>query len=413
MAKIVDYSLRLTMLSDLFEFHLETLKSLSGDFRRYLYSQINYKDRLIGIVGARGVGKTTLLLQHYQETFASPEVCLYMSADNIVVNGLGLFEIGREFFRLGGQVLMIDEIHKYKNWSSELKNLYDTFPKAKFLISGSSTLDILKGKSDLSRRLVLHTLRGMSLREYINLETGSTFAPIPLATIFDQHVRQASKVVSATTILKHFKAYLQRGYYPFYHEGKSAYQSKLENILEKIVYEDIPSVFDIKPSSIPILKKIIYLVATSEPFTPNIEKISSQLKISKEYAYHYLDYLERAKIFIFLHQATQGFKLVRKPEKIYLENPNLIQAIVGKHGFRSEIGAVRESFFINQVAGVAPIFSAEQGDFFVDNKFTIEVGGRKKTTRQIHSLENAYLAVDDIEVGAGNKIPLWLFGFLY
>lgn len=397
---------------DFFEIQNEAASVINRNFTRYLFANITWDSRLIGIVGARGVGKTTLLLQHYKKEFQSPEECLYISADNILVAGLGLFEIGREFFKIGGKTLIIDEIHKYKNWSQELKNLYDSFPKGQFIISGSSTLGILKGKGDLSRRLVLHELKGLSFREYLNLQTGKQFKVLLLEEILNHHVKIAGSIGNLN-VIKHFKTYLTRGYYPFYLEGVGSYHFKIDNIIEKIIYEDIPSLFDIKPSSTQMLKKIIYLVATSAPFSPNIEKISSQIKLSKEYVYNFLEYLERTKVFTFLFPPTQGFKLIRKPEKIYFENSNIIYAIVGKHGFRSEIGTVRETFFINQLTSLHTVFHTPRADFLIDDKYTVEVGGRNKDKKQIYDAKNAFIASDDIDVGSKNRVPLWLFGFLY
>lgn len=401
------------MLEELFEIHLETIKSTETSFHRYLYHELDFDSRLIGLIGARGVGKTTLLLQHYLENFSSPEECLYISADHIKVASLGLYEIAQAFFKMGGHTLLIDEIHKYPNWSQELKNIYDTFPKGKLCISGSSTLNIIKGKGDLSRRIVFYTLRGLSFREYLNLQTKQEFGACDLEELLKNHISIAKKISSHHRPLKYFKEYLKHGYYPFYLEGVSQYSLKLENIVEKIIYEDIVTSYDVKASSLHFLKKLIHLVATSQPFTPNIEKISSQLSLSKEYVYHYLEYLERARLFSFLYPASQGLKLMRKPEKIYLENPNLIHTIVGKHGFRSEIGAVRESFFVNQVVAKYPIFAIHPGDFKVKDKYTFEVGGKTKNKKQIHTIDQSYIVADHIEVGSQNKIPLWLFGFLY
>lgn len=401
------------MIEELFELHNEIIKSFDTAFKRYLYSRIDWDNRLIGIIGSRGVGKTTLLLQYYQDHFESPKDCLYISADNIVVSVNGLFNIAREFFKLDGKVLIIDEIHKYKNWSQELKNIYDSFPKARILISGSSSLDIIKGKGDLSRRIILYHLWGLSFREYLTLQTKQNHNTYSLDTLLKKHIQLSGTITKETRVLKHFKDYLTHGYYPFYLEGIKHYQEKLNNVIEKVIYEDIPSTTEIKTSSIPFLKKLIYLIATSQPFVPNIEKISSQLKLSKEYVYHYLEYLERAKIFSFLYPKTQGFKLIRKPEKIYLENPNLIYNVVGKSGFRSEIGAVRECFFLNQIRSQHHVHWSPDGDFLVEDHYIFEIGGKKKNKKQVYHLDNSYVVIDGIEVGTQNKIPLWLFGFLY
>lgn len=398
---------------DLIEFHLEALKGIEGRARRASYDEIDWQARLVGIVGARGVGKTTLLLQYYLANFSTPEKCLYLSADNLKVASLGLFDIARDFFRMDGRALLIDEIHKYPNWSQELKNIYDTFPKAKLVISGSSTLDILKGRGDLSRRVVLYRLRGLSFREYLAFKAGRNYPIQTLDKILKEHVPIAKEVVSEMRVLKHFQDYLKGGYYPYFLEGTRSYFVKLENVIEKVIYEDIPAVFDVRPSSVPYLKKLLYLVATSQPFIPNIEKISAQIGLSKEYVYNFFDYLEKAGLFAFLYPDLQGLKLARKPQKIYMENPNLIYAIVGLTGFRAEIGAARESFFLNQVRARHAVHASAIGDFAVTGGLTFEVGGKGKDGSQLKLSAHGYIAADQIEIGVKNKIPLWLFGFLY
>jgi predicted AAA+ superfamily ATPase len=401
------------MLSELFELQIENAKSVDTTFKRYLYNQINWNARLIGIVGARGTGKTTLLFQYYKEHFSSPEECLYITADHVKVAALGLFDIASEFFKMGGKELIIDEVHKYPDWTREVKNIYDSFPKAKIVVSGSSTTAVIHGKHDLSRRIVLYTLRGLSFREYLELELHETLETYTLDKIVSGHVKIASHLARIPNILRLFNNYLSCGYYPFYLEGKNEYVSKLGNVIEKIISSDIPAIYGLKPSSIHFLRKLIHLVATSQPFTPNVERISGQLGLSKEYVYNYLDYLEEAHLFSFLHQDEQGLKLVRKAQKIYLENPNLFHAILGKTGLRSEIGAVRESFFVNQVTSIHKVYAGGQNDFRVDRNYDFEVGGKQKDATQLQGKKNSFIAADGIEIGTRNKIPLWLFGFLY
>lgn len=401
------------MFEELFEIQGEMASAVDLSYRRYLYDEIDWNTRLFAIVGARGVGKTTLFLQYYKENFSSPEECLYVSADNVRVSSLGLFNIASEFFKTGGKFFIIDEIHKYPNWSLELKNIYDSFPKAKVAITGSSSLGILGKKSDLSRRLMTYYLRGLSFREYLLLSTGERFQSYTLEEIIDGHVSIALSVKNKISPLKHFKDYLKSGYYPFCFEGREQYHVKLNNVVEKVISEDIPALFGVKTSSTQVLRKLVYLVATSQPFTPNIERIGSQMGVSKEYIYNYLEYLEKAGIFTFVYSNTKGLKLVRKPQKIYMENPNLFYSITGSAGFRSDIGAVRESFFVNQLKSSHVLFASSSIDFEVDNKFFFEIGGAKKDKKQIEGKKNAFIVLDGIEVGSKNKIPLWLMGFLY
>ena len=400
------------MLQELIELQIGIAKETPEGFRRYLASGIDWSNRLCAIIGARGVGKTTLMLQRYREEFDDPQRCLYLSADNVIVAALGLFEIAAEFFRMGGECLLIDEIHKYGDWSKELKNIYDSFPKGRLVISGSSTLDIMKGRHDLSRRMVVFPLRGMSFREYLEVETGRQFASFTLRDLIDDHVAIAARVNEAGGVLRHFQDYLRHGYYPFYLEGTTSFGGKLNNVVEKIVSEDIPSVFGVRPASVPALRKLIYLVATSQPFVPNIDRISSNLGVSKEYIYNYFEYLERAGLFASLRRASSGLRLVRKAERVYMENPNLIHAIVGRVE-SAQTGAIRESFFVSQLRERHEVSAAERGDFLVDGRYTFEVGGRGKADAQIAGVEDAFVASDGIEAGVGNRIPLWLFGFLY
>lgn len=401
------------MLEELFEIQIEMASAIDLSLKRYLYDRVDWGERLFAIIGARGVGKTTLMLQHYKENYGSPEDCLYISADNVRVASIGLFEIASNFFKSDGKFLIIDEIHKYPDWPRELKNIYDSFPKARVAITGSSSLGIIAGKHDLSRRMMVHQMKGLSFREYLSIETQVSARPYHLDEILTDHVKIASSIKEKTRVLKHFKDYLKWGYYPFYIEGRGQYGVKLNNVVEKVISEDIPALFGVKTSSIPQLRKLIYLVATSQPFIPNIERIGSQMGISKEYVYNYLEYLDKAGIFSSIYAAEKGLKIIRKPQNIYLENPNLFHAITGEMGFRSEIGAVRESFFLNQLKAVGPVFSAGSGDFIVGNGLLFEIGGEGKSRRQIADQKNAFVVADAIEIGSKGKIPLWLMGFLY
>ncbi|MCP5102339.1 MAG: AAA family ATPase, partial [bacterium] len=242
-----------------FDIQKNLAESVSLDFQRYLVKEIDFNERLVGIVGARGTGKTTLLIQHYKKEFSSPEDCLYISADNIYVNSQGLFNIAEYFFKYGGKVLLIDEIHKYPGWAQELKNIYDSFPAKKTVFSGSSMLDIVKGKADLSRRALIHRLKGLSFREFLEISGQAKLKPLELQDIIDNHPAVANDIAGGIEVLKLFKNYLKKGYYPYFIESKKEenYFNKLNNALEKILYEDIPSVFNIKTSSIPLLKKLI------------------------------------------------------------------------------------------------------------------------------------------------------------
>jgi hypothetical protein len=393
---------------------IEIQLSLVGEVKklkhsRYLLSKINWKNSLVGIVGARGVGKTTLLLQYYLKNFDSPQDCLYFSADNINVVNSGLYNLAEEFFKLGGQVVLIDEVHKYPKWQQEIKNVYDSFPNKQIVFSGSSSVNILKGKGDLSRRVVFYDLRGLSFREFILFKLGKKFEAVDLDVIIKDHLYLSEEVNFQISVLRYFREYLQFGYYPFFLEGKDSFYHWLNNVGEKIFYEDIPVLFNVKPSAIYGLKKLFYVVATSQPFAPNISKLSSQLNISKEYIYRYIDELQNANLFTLLYSKEKGFKLMRKPEKIYLENSNLFYLVRQNRGLNIETGSIRESFFISQVKDKTHLYYTPKADFIDNNGRLFEIGGKNKKTQN----PEIFYAVDDLTAGLKNRIPLWLFGFLY
>jgi len=400
------------MLEELFEIQVRLAARVPRKFKRFLFHEINWEARCIGIVGARGVGKTTLVLQYYAENFPSLEECLYLSADHILVVGYGLYRIAKEFFfSLGGKVIIFDEIHKYPSWSQELKNIYDSFPDKKIIFTGSSSLHILKEKADLSRRTVIYELPGLSFREFLSLVGNRDVNSLSLEEILRDHVRIASEISSQVVIKKRFKEYLKYGYYPFFVEGISDYESKLLNAVEKIFYEDIPSIWKIKPGNIPVLKKFLWLIASSSPFEVNVEKLSRELRISKEYVYIYLEALERSGLIKTIYPLQRGYRIIRKPSKVYLDNPNLYTLFSGP-SLSPEIGYLRECFFVNQVAFRYPLRLAHRGDFVI-NGHLFEVGGKSKTKKQIKNEKSVFLVLDDMEIGIGLKIPLYLFGFLY
>ena len=399
------------MLEELFGIQTRLASHIPRKFKRFLFYEINWEARCIGIVGARGVGKTTLVLQYYAENFSSPEECLYLSADHVLVVGYGLYRIAKEFFSLGGKVVIFDEVHKYPHWSQELKSIYDSFPDGKIIFTGSSSLHILKEKADLSRRAVIYKLPGLSFREFLSLVENRGFPQLSLDEVLQNHVRVASEICSQVLVKKGFKEYLRHGYYPFFVEGVSDYEQKLLNAVEKIFYEDIPSIWKVKPGNVPILKKLLWLIASSSPFEVNIDKLSRELKISKEYVYIYLEALEKSGLIRTVYPPQRGYRLIRKPSKVYLDNPNLYYLLSGP-STSPEVGSLRESFFVSQVAFKYPLFVASRGDFIV-NDYVFEIGGRGKTRKQIKDEKNAFLVLDDVEVGMGSRIPLYLFGFLY
>lgn len=400
------------MLAELVDIHQEVMATTPVHFQRYLYSDINWEAQGICILGDRGVGKTILLCQNLLERYQRPDRALYLSADNINVISYGLVNIARYFFAHGGEALYIDEIHKYLEWSTEIKNILDTYKGRQVVISGSSSLDLNKSKSDLSRRIVYHRLLGLSFREYLLLAENIEMPTLSLAEILHHHVAIASDL-NTTAILKHFNDYLNHGYYPFFKEGLQDYMSKIHNVIEKVLFEDIAVIYNLRQTTLPILKRLLWLVATSNGLIPNIDKISKNLGISREMVYNCLEYLNSSGLLNDLFPAGKGNNLIRKPGKIYLNNANLLHAIHGSLKFESNVGAIRETFFVNQVHPIHKLTLHDKGDFLIDDKWVIEVGGKGKNNKQIKGEQDAYLAIDNTKVGFGNKIPLYLFGFLY
>jgi predicted AAA+ superfamily ATPase len=401
------------MFEEIFYIHRKTVEDVPMRFKRYLYSLIDWDARHICITGCRGTGKTTLLLQHYVEKYNDVEKCLYISADHVVVSATGLFKIASEYFKLGGEAIIIDEIHKCPDWEAELKSIIDTFKQKRVLVSGSSARKLKQGKADLSRRVVYYQLNDLSFREYLELQESIKLPVLSLEEIIGQHIHFSGEVAKGRSIMKHFNKYLVEGAYPFITEGKSTYLSRLLNVIEKVLYEDVAIAGDMKQTNIPVLKKILWLVAGSVPFQVNIEKMSRELGVSRAYVYQYIDHLDAAGIINAVPNEGGGYKRIRKPGKILMSNSNLLFAVNRAAMSESERGCVRETFFVSQLAQIHKTTLSGKGDFRVADKYIFEIGGEGKDRRQIKDIPNAYIAADGIEVGFANKIPLYLFGFLY
>jgi len=397
-------------MEQLFDFQEKMLLSTVPLFDRYLDSRIDWTNRLIAIKGARGAGKTSLLLKKIKETHLNDSSVLYCSLDHLYFSNHSLVELADSFQKKGGTILYLDEVHKYPNWSQEIKNIYDTFRELKIIFTGSSILDILKGKADLSRRVVIYDLQGLSFREFLEFETGLKFETINLRDILKNHLEIARKFNSRFKPLVQFSNYLQYGYYPFYKEGVAAYPLKLMNVINLTLESDLPLLKNIDPKYIPRLKKLLYLIAISAPMQPNISKLSQMIEISRNTVQIYLDYLCEARLINLSRSAKSGYAILAKPEKVYLHNTNLAY-VISKD--RPDQGNLRETFFFNQVGVNHEIHSPISGDFIVDDKYTFEIGGKSKKTKQLKGIEQSYVIADDIEFGYENKIPLWLFGFLY
>jgi predicted AAA+ superfamily ATPase len=352
-----------------------------------------------------------MILQHRKKNFGdAPQEALYISLDNIYFSNNKLLDLAHDFDKMGGKYLFIDEVHKYENWSTEIKNIYDSLPNLKVVFTGSSMLEIYRGKADLSRRLAHYTLNGLSFREFLFFEKGLNFTVLKLDDILKNHISIASQINKKIKPLPLFQQYLKKGFYPYYKEDKEIYLDRLLHTVNVILETDLPAVEHIEVQTIKKIKQLLYIIAQRVPFTPNIKELSEILEVSRKSLLTYLIYLEKAQLVGLLQQDVSGLKTLAKPEKIYLDNSNLAYAFETE---KPDVGNIRETFFFNQLKIVSKVISGGKPDFKINNKYTIEVGGKNKGHEQITGLKNAYLALDNIEYGFMNKIPLWLFGMLY
>ena len=391
------------MIDDIiFGFMREQLHITSLDFKRYAYNQIDWSLRMLGLVGPRGVGKSTLIKQRIIIE-KERQKALYISADHSYFTQHTLLEIASQWAKEGGTHLYIDEIHKYENWSTELKNIYDGHPSMSIIFTGSSVLDLLKGQADLSRRAVMYTMQGLSFREYLAMFLRIEMPKYTLAEVIENKVDD--------TLLPHplplFRQYLQDGYYPFSQEG--AFQSRLEQVIVQTLETDIPQYARMSVATGRKLRKLMGLVAQSVPFKPDYSSIANAIGISRNVLPDYFLYMERAGMIGQLRDETGGLRSLGKIEKIYLDNTNIARALGADS---ANIGNLRETFFYNQTRVVCDVISSKMSDFVIGD-YTFEVGGKKKKTKQIEGIPNGYVVKDDIEYGHGINIPLWTFGLLY
>lgn len=389
--------------------YLRLLKTIGMEPKRFLYYQINWKDRLIVIKGQRGTGKTTLILQYIKSTFKNFDETLYVSLDDIYFSKNTLTELTEDFVTDGGKYLFIDEAHRYKGWSQELKNIYDFYPELRIVVTGSSALSFYISSADLGRRSSVYDLPELSLREFINYTKNTDFKAISLNDILYDHENISVEINSKIKSVKFFREYLQSGSYPFILEGKDKYLEKVASTINTVIDSDIPSIENINPESRIKLKKLLLTMATSTPFKVNISELSRKLETTRDVLTKFLNLLNKAGIIKFLTTEGKGHTIIRKPDKIYFSNTNLMFAIHNN----IDTGTVRETFFLNQLSNNYHVSYPKNGDFLIDDKYIFEIGGKGKSFRQIKNQENAFIAADGLEYGHKNKIPLWLFGFLY
>lgn len=397
------------------------LKSVKIKKKRYLYDEIDFSQKMISIIGQRGVGKTTLMLQYLNENKSkNKSEQIYISLDDVFFLENSLKKtIEILYYDYGIRIFCIDEVHKYKNWNQELKNIYDLLPDIKVLFSGSSSMDIIHGAYDLSRRVTIYNLYGLSFREFLEFKTNKSFNRIGLSDLLKKYQEYSIQISSEINVLKLFNEYLEFGYYPYFLEGTGQiFEAKLKNVLDKTIYEDITGLNNIKTENIYIFKRIINFLSSVSPGKININKLASSLGVAFETTELYVDILYKISLIRYLLKDKRGHKLIRKSEKIFLDNTNIAIYLENKLGLEKNIGMIRELFIINQLQNIKePIFATEKkGDFFIKQnkkKYIFEVGGKSKDFTQISKIENSFLALDDIEIASKGKIPLYLFGFLY
>ena len=398
---------------NLLEISAKKIRNTKENFVRSIDKAINWNSRLIGVRGARGCGKTTLLLQHLKNNcmdLVSSGKALFVSLDNIWFAKTSLLDLAESFSKNGGKILFLDEVHRYENWPIYIKNIYDDYPELQVAFTGSSLLQILDARADLSRRPVMYNMQGLSFREFLNIKTGNDFQALSLEEILQNHTKHAFDICSKVKPFEYFKEYLKTGYYPFFLEGLDSYYMKLEETVNMILDVELPLLRKIEIAYISKIKKLLAIIAESSPFMLNVSKIAGAMELNRTTLLSYLKSLTDAKLIDSLFKDLKSVSSLQKPDKIFLENTNLMYLYQGEN---ADPGNIRETFLLNQLSYNQTVELSESSDFFVNGKYTIECGGKNKTGEQIKNLENAFVAADGIEIGSGSKIPLWLFGFLY
>ena len=386
----------------LYAYMEDLLRQTPTTFKRYMFDRIAWNSRMVGIVGPRGVGKSTMILQYIIEN-RNKEEQLYVSADHTYFSTHSLVDLADDFIKEGGKKLFIDEVHKYKGWSSELKQIYDVHPELSIVFTGSSVLDIHKGEADLSRRALIFNMQGLSFREYLEL-----FHDIKISTYsIDEIVENMVEIADIKHPLPIFRDYLRTGYYPFSKED--GFEIRLQQVITQTIESDIAQYADLNASTARKIKRMLAIVSELSPYKPNALNLATEIGVSKNNVPDYLLYLEMAGMIGQLRDDTGGMRGLGKVEKVYVDNPNLMFAMSSNN---PDIGNIRETFFYNQLRVNNDVISSKESDFKIDSR-VFEVGGAKKGKKQIENLPEGFVVKDDIEFGHGNVIPLWHFGFNY
>ena len=386
------------------------LRHPQPEFKRFLHHKIQWENRLIGIKGARGTGKTTLLLQWLKALNLPPTKAAYFSLDDLYFTKHSLKETVDQYYKQGGEVLILDEVHKYDNWAKHIKNSYDFYPDLKIIFTGSSIIDISKQQADLSRRALIYELPGLSYREFLALKHGIQFPSVTLEDIITDGDSIAKEITRDFRPLSLFQDYLSKGYYPFIMEDQESVHHRINQVIRTIIEYDMAELKNFDVRNAKKVLQLMYVISQQVPFKPNLVSLASKTSIHRNTLNSYLHYLQEAKLITLLLPFGKSTAVLQKPEKIFLNNTNLIFALADG---KVESGNVRETFFLSQLCVSNTVEMPKKGDFMVNNKYTFEVGGKSKGFKQIEGLENAWIVKDDLEYPVGKQIPLWMFGFLY
>ncbi len=396
-------------MEELISYQIRLMDQVSDRFFRFRYRTLPWRQRFIGIKGPRGSGKTTMLLQYARYELKDPAKHLYITMDHPYFYNHKLLELAEDFYNQGGETLLIDEIHKYENWSRELKNLYDGYPNLQVIFTSSSALDLYRGEADLSRRVIAFELPGLSFREYLSLEHGINFPAYSLPELLDRHLEIGRKITATIKPLALLPAYLQHGYFPFFVEREQKiYQQQVFQAMETTLFQDISFIEGFAVENVPKMQRLLAVLAETAPFEPNISKLAERLELGRNTVKQYIFLLGKARILNLLSREGKGISALQKPDKIYLENTNFSFALKE----RPDTGNLRETFFLNQLknAGHDLFFPGKHFDFITAEGLKFEIGGKNKKKPQD---KDVYLVKDGIPLGFGHTIPLWLFGFLY
>jgi len=399
------------MLKNIIKLEKRILKGLKTEYKRYFFDRVDFSSQMIAVVGSRGVGKTTFLLQYLKDLKAEypAHKSLYFSYDYPTNVDIKLYELAEEFAKVGGKYLLLDEIHKYKDFALDLKAIYDFFPDMKVVFIGSCAASIYNSQADLSRRAVLYHMNGLSYREFLELTLDKKFPTFSLEEICADSVSIVDKLSDLFIPLEYFSEYLKYGYYPFYFSDKDNYLKQLTAVVNLTIDVDLVMLGYIKPNFANKLKKLLNVICYSKPFELNITKVSANIEVSRNTLYAYLEHLTKGDLLTVVADNKKGLTALSKPEKLYLNNTNLSYALCDE----PEIGTIREGFFANQLKESHKVTTSKHGDFIVDGKYVFEIGGENKGFKQIRDLDNSYVVQDTDSTEDSRKIPLWLFGFLY